>query len=41
MKRLRIVFDFVLIFVVGAILYTTIVGSAVVRNLRKELRRKS
>lgn len=40
MKRLYRAFDFILIFFVGAILYTAIVGAAVVRNVRKELRKK-
>jgi hypothetical protein len=40
-RKLRVLRDMLLVFIVGGILYTTIVASALVRNLRKEWRRKS
>lgn len=40
MKKLRVVTDFLLVFVVGAILYVCFVGGALYRNVRNELRKR-
>lgn len=40
MRALRIVRDALLIFLVGGVLYVCVVGSALYRNVRNELRKK-
>ena len=40
MKKLRLVRDALLVFLVGGILYVSFVGGALYRNVRNELRRQ-
>lgn len=40
MKKARVIWELFLVFVIGGVWYAIVVGAALVRNARKELRKK-